>query len=173
MRKAAAKLPHVAYRHVVRTGNVVSDDMGRRALAAKKDVVYWDGRLPEDAPANQVEVCYRDATEDEEPWLRLPPGVLQGTDWEKALDTVAAAWKPDEAVRKLLSLALRRGCEKEAKRAIEARIQAGILKVENEDDFFLQMNKFLEEDEEQSPCEVGGVCAVWDEKMRGVPCKGY
>ena len=52
MRKAAAKLPHVAYRHVVRAGNVVSDDMSRQALAAKGDIVYWDGELPEDAPAN-------------------------------------------------------------------------------------------------------------------------
>ena len=117
---------------------------------------------------------YRDATEDDESWLHLPPGILKNTDWKKTLDTVAAAWETDEEIKKLLVLTLRRGCEKEAKRAIEARIQAGVLMVENEDDFFLQMNKFLEEedDEEDLPCEVGGVCAVWDEKMRGVPCKG-
>ena len=71
---------------MVRTGNVVSDDMGRRALAAKKDVIFWGGQLPEDAPPNQVEVCYRDATEDEEPWLRLPPGALEGTDWKQTLE---------------------------------------------------------------------------------------
>ncbi len=34
------------------------DDMARRALAASAAVVYWDGKVPEDAPANQLEELY-------------------------------------------------------------------------------------------------------------------
>ena len=63
--------------------------MARRALAAKEDVIYWGGKLPEDAPANQTKACYRDTTEDEEPWLRIPSGpvkdALMGTDWGESL----------------------------------------------------------------------------------------
>jgi hypothetical protein len=36
----------VAYRHVSRDANTVADDMARRALEAKTDIVYWDGQVP-------------------------------------------------------------------------------------------------------------------------------
>ena len=48
----------VAYRHVTREANTVADDMARRALEAKRDVVYWGGAVPPDAPANQVPDVY-------------------------------------------------------------------------------------------------------------------
>ena len=41
-----------AYRHVTRDANTVPDDMARRALDAKVDVVYWNGEAPADAPPN-------------------------------------------------------------------------------------------------------------------------
>ena len=34
--------------------------MGRRALEAKGDVVYWGGKVPADAPQNQVDDVYND-----------------------------------------------------------------------------------------------------------------
>jgi len=49
----------VAYRHVTRGVNVVADDMARRALEVKGEVVFWAGAVPADAPANQVEEVYR------------------------------------------------------------------------------------------------------------------
>ena len=33
----------------------MADDMARRALEEKKDVVFWNGKVPEDAPGNQVD----------------------------------------------------------------------------------------------------------------------
>ena len=42
----------VAYRHVTRDANAVADDMGRRALEKKADVIFWGGQIPEDAPPN-------------------------------------------------------------------------------------------------------------------------
>ena len=59
VRRAEGQLKQpVAYRHVTREANQVADDMARRALEAKGDVVYWRGEVPEDAPANQVEDVY-------------------------------------------------------------------------------------------------------------------
>ena len=58
VRKAERSLSGVAYRHVGRDFNQVADDMGRRALEARKDVVFWGGDLPEDAPGNQVGDVY-------------------------------------------------------------------------------------------------------------------
>ena len=40
----------VAYRHVTRDANVVPDDMARRALEEKTDIIFWNGEVPEDAP---------------------------------------------------------------------------------------------------------------------------
>lgn len=48
----------VAYRHVTRDANVVADDMARRALEARADVVYWAGEVPEGAPPNQLPEVY-------------------------------------------------------------------------------------------------------------------
>ena len=47
-----------AYRHVPRAADQVADDMARRALEAKEDVVYWGGRVPEEAPQNQLGDVY-------------------------------------------------------------------------------------------------------------------
>ena len=49
----------VAYLHVTRDANTVADDMARRALEAKTDVVYWNGLIPDDAPANQLSDIYQ------------------------------------------------------------------------------------------------------------------
>jgi hypothetical protein len=55
--EAALRKP-AAYRHVTRDANTVADDMARRALEAKADVVYWSGEAPADAPLNQVKEVY-------------------------------------------------------------------------------------------------------------------
>ena len=49
----------VAYRHLTRDANAVADNMARRALEDKTDIVYWDGRVPEDAPTNQLPDIYQ------------------------------------------------------------------------------------------------------------------
>lgn len=55
----------VAYRHVTRDANKVADDMARRALESKGDVIFWGGDSPDDAPPNQVEEVYmQQATPD-------------------------------------------------------------------------------------------------------------
>ena len=44
VRRAEASLKQpCAYRHIVRETNTVPDDMARRALEAKEDVVFWGG----------------------------------------------------------------------------------------------------------------------------------
>ena len=48
----------VAYRHVRRSANIVADDMARRALEKRGEVIYWSGALPPDAPANQLVEVY-------------------------------------------------------------------------------------------------------------------
>ena len=57
----------VAYRHVTREANAVADDMARRALEEKGDVVYWNGKVPPDAPDNQLTAVYA----QQEPQLHL------------------------------------------------------------------------------------------------------
>jgi hypothetical protein len=42
----------VAYRHVTRDANKVPDDMARRALEEKTDIIFWNGAVPDDAPPN-------------------------------------------------------------------------------------------------------------------------
>jgi hypothetical protein len=54
------KWKNVAYRHTGRDFNKVPDDMARRALAVESQVIYWDGQVPEDAPANQLQHLYFD-----------------------------------------------------------------------------------------------------------------
>jgi hypothetical protein len=56
--KAQLRQP-VAYRHITRDANTVADDMARRALEAKTDIVYWDGQVPDDAPPNQLPDIYQ------------------------------------------------------------------------------------------------------------------
>ena len=48
----------MAYRHVPREVNLVADDMARRALEKGMDVTYWNGRVPSDAPPNQLQEVY-------------------------------------------------------------------------------------------------------------------
>ena len=48
----------VAYCHVTREANYIADDMACRALAAKGDVTYMQGDVPDNAPSNQVEEVY-------------------------------------------------------------------------------------------------------------------
>ena len=44
------KWNHIAYRHIERGFNAVPDDMARRALAIRADVIYMPGQVPDDAP---------------------------------------------------------------------------------------------------------------------------
>ena len=48
----------MAYRHVTQDANTVPDDMARRALEEKADIVFWKGNVPESAPRNQVTEVY-------------------------------------------------------------------------------------------------------------------
>ena len=43
---------------MTRDANKVADDMARRALEAKADMVYHSGVTPEDAPSNQLPEVY-------------------------------------------------------------------------------------------------------------------
>jgi ribonuclease HI len=53
IRRAEASISHpVAYRHVTRDANTVPDDMARRALEEKTDIIFWNGVVPADAPPN-------------------------------------------------------------------------------------------------------------------------
>ena len=58
IRSAARMCGHVAYRHVPRSANQVADDMARRALDAKSEVKFSNGKIPEEAPANQIQEVY-------------------------------------------------------------------------------------------------------------------
>lgn len=59
VRRAESSSPQpVAYRHVTREANKVADDMARRALEEKHDVIFWYGQAPSDAPPNQVREVY-------------------------------------------------------------------------------------------------------------------
>jgi len=37
--------------------------MARRALEAKADVIYWGGKVPEEAPSNQIQEVYEQQVE--------------------------------------------------------------------------------------------------------------
>ena len=58
VKRVSRDFPHVVFRHVRRDANKAPDDMGRRALVSKKDEVYWDGTIPEDAPPVSLEEVY-------------------------------------------------------------------------------------------------------------------
>ena len=68
----------VAYRHVTRDANLVADDMARRALEGRCDVIFWGGDTPSDAPTNQMpEVHEQQAPREHLDWTNLPsPMVL-------------------------------------------------------------------------------------------------
>ena len=48
----------MAYCHVTRDTNCISDDMARWTLEAQATITYWDGQVPEDAPENQLQDVY-------------------------------------------------------------------------------------------------------------------
>ena len=63
-----------AYRNIPRALNQVADDMGRRAYEARDEIVYWNGNIPSDAPANQLEDIYTHFDDKPElDWGTLPP----------------------------------------------------------------------------------------------------
>ena len=59
VKRCEAKMKQmISYRHVTREANTVPDDMARRALEEKTDVIFWKGGIPDDAPPNQVTDVY-------------------------------------------------------------------------------------------------------------------
>ena len=51
----------------------MADDMARRALEEKGEVIFWGGDVPEDAPANQVaEVYEQQEVPNQLDWTDLP-----------------------------------------------------------------------------------------------------
>lgn len=97
VRKSERTLPKpVAYRHVTRVANQVADDMARRALEIKGDVVFWGGELPEDALPNQVEEVYmQQATPNQLDWEGLPVGFDPPPPLDiSAMPTAAAIFGP-------------------------------------------------------------------------------
>ena len=48
----------MAYCHVTRDTNCITDDMARQALEARATITFWDGQVLEDAPGNQLQDVY-------------------------------------------------------------------------------------------------------------------
>ena len=42
----------VAYCHMTRESNCITDNIARRALEARATIIFWDGQVLEDAPGN-------------------------------------------------------------------------------------------------------------------------
>lgn len=84
MKKTEAQLRQpVAYRHVTREANVVPDDMARRALEEKTDIVFWGGKVPKDAPANQLSDIYQQQQPSEQlDWTGIPESMKIPTEIE-------------------------------------------------------------------------------------------
>ena len=49
----------MAYCHVTRDTNCITDDIARRALEARATITFWDGQVPKDAPGNQLQDIYK------------------------------------------------------------------------------------------------------------------
>ena len=92
----------VAYCHMTRDANCVTDDMARRALEARATITFWDGQVPEDAPGNQLQGVYEQ--HGMKPWLdwaSLPEPFDWMTDQpDLQLDvTVASVFRQRYAIR--------------------------------------------------------------------------
>jgi hypothetical protein len=48
----------MAYHHMTQDANTVPEDMARRALEEKTNIVFWRGEVPESAHSNQVTEVY-------------------------------------------------------------------------------------------------------------------
>ena len=48
----------MAYCHITRDANCIADGMARWALKARVTITFWDGQVPEDASANQLQDVY-------------------------------------------------------------------------------------------------------------------
>ena len=57
----------VAYCHITRDANCVTNDMARWALEARATITFWDGQVPKDAPGNQLQDVYKQ--QGMKPWL--------------------------------------------------------------------------------------------------------
>ncbi len=75
----------LAVRHTLRDLNQVPDDMARRALEAKEDVVCWDGAVLEDAPANQMKELYEQPDSLDQGYLVEAP-TSYPTFWKRVID---------------------------------------------------------------------------------------
>ena len=85
----------VAYRHVTRDANTVADDMARRALEAKTDIVYWDGQVPDDAPPNQLPDIYQQQQPTEQlDWTGVPEDLKLPISFTGTPKTVIASFGP-------------------------------------------------------------------------------
>ncbi len=69
------------------------DDMARRALAAQAAVVYWDGEVPADAPANQLEELYEGADEGKAGGFLKTAEVTYQSRWKELVDNIPATAK--------------------------------------------------------------------------------
>ena len=77
-----------AYRFVTRDANTVADDMARRALQERGDVIYWYGDVPADAPANQLADVYKQqGAKPQLHWADLPDAM----DWQSVSERLGIA----------------------------------------------------------------------------------
>ena len=74
---------HIAYRHIERGFNAVPDDMARRALAIRADVIFMPGPVPSDAPQQQVSHIYENVKNLQA--VLLEPEEYYGSDWSDIL----------------------------------------------------------------------------------------
>ena len=49
----------MAYCHVTRDANCITDDMARWALEAQATIIFLDRQVPKDAPGNQIQDVYK------------------------------------------------------------------------------------------------------------------
>ncbi len=63
----------------------MADDMGRRAREALADVIYWDGALPREAPANQLADLYDASAGEEDPGYLNKPQNTYYNRWPELL----------------------------------------------------------------------------------------
>ena len=86
----------IAYRHVIRDANLVANDMARRALEGRCDVIFWGGDTPSDALTNQMpEVHEQQAPREHLDWTALPlPMDFPDAPTEHTPPTIACRFGP-------------------------------------------------------------------------------